>query len=93
MNPARSELLPAVHRQRPQPKKILFNEYQSIYIGSPFLQPVATRCVRSVAEAVHHSIVEARELEHGFRRNNARILYTLPQGHEDSDVPTFWILL
>ena len=37
--------------------------------------------------------VEARNLEHGFRRISARIPYTLPSGHEDNDVPTFWLLL
>ena len=25
--------------------------------------------------------------------NSARIPYTLPSGHEESDVPTFWLLL
>ena len=40
-----------------------------------------------------HPTVEARKLEHGFRRISARIPYTLPQGHEDNDVPTFWLLL
>ena len=34
-----------------------------------------------------------RKLEHGFRRISARIPYTLPEGHEDNDVPTFWLLL
>ena len=34
-----------------------------------------------------------RKLEHGFRRISARIPYTLPQGHEANDVPTFWLLL
>ena len=24
---------------------------------------------------------------------STRIPYTLPQGHEDNDVPTFWLLL
>ena len=38
-------------------------------------------------------IVDPRKLEHGFRRISARIPYTLPQGHEDNDVPTFWLLL
>ena len=37
-------------------------------------------------------IVEARKLEHGFGRIRARIPYTLPEGHEDNDVPTFWLL-
>ena len=37
--------------------------------------------------------VEARKLEHGFRRISARIPYTLPKGHEENDVPTFWLLL
>ena len=39
------------------------------------------------------STVEARKLEHSFRRISARIAYTLPKGHEDNDVPTFWLLL
>ena len=34
-----------------------------------------------------------RKLEHGFRRIVAGIPYTLPAGHEDYDVPTFWLLL
>ena len=38
-------------------------------------------------------IVEARKLEHGFRRIRARIPFHLPSGHEDNDVPTFWLLL
>ena len=33
------------------------------------------------------------KLEHGFRRISARIPNTLPEGHEDNDVPTFWLLL
>ena len=37
--------------------------------------------------------VEARKLEHGFRRISAGIPYTLPDRHEDNDVPTFWLLL
>ena len=37
--------------------------------------------------------VNPRKLEHGFRRIGARIPYTLPSGHEDIDVPTFWLLL
>ena len=39
------------------------------------------------------STVNPRKLEHGFRRILARIPYTLPEGHEDIDVPTFWHLL
>ena len=39
------------------------------------------------------STVEARKLEHGFRRISARIPYILPLRHEDNDVPTFWLLL
>ena len=38
-------------------------------------------------------MVEARKLEHDFRSISARIPYTLPRGHEDNDVPTFWLLL
>ena len=40
-------------------------------------------------------IVEARKLERGFRRISARIASTLLylQGHEDNDVPTFWLLI
>ena len=34
-----------------------------------------------------------RKLEHGFRMISARIPYTLPQGHEDNNVPTFFLLL
>ena len=30
-----------------------------------------------------HCTLEARKLEHGFRRISARIPYTLPLGHED----------
>ena len=33
------------------------------------------------------------KLEDGFWRINAGIPYTLPYGHEDIDVPTFWLLL
>ena len=35
-------------------------------------------------------IVEASKWKHGF---TARISYTLPERHEDTDVPTFWLLL
>ena len=34
-----------------------------------------------------------RKLEHGFRMINVGIRYTLPSGHDDNDVPTFWLLL
>ena len=34
-----------------------------------------------------------RKLEHGFRRFGAGIPYSLPEGNEDIDVPTFWLLL
>ena len=34
-----------------------------------------------------------RKLEHGFRMTSAGIPYTSPSGHEDIDVPTFWLLL
>ena len=37
--------------------------------------------------------VNPRKLEHGFRRIGASIPYTLPSGHEDIDVPTFWHVL
>ena len=37
--------------------------------------------------------MKPRKLEHGFRRFGARIPYSLPEGHEDIDVPTFWLLL
>ena len=30
-----------------------------------------------------------RKLEHGFRMIRAGIPYTLPEGHEENDVPTF----
>ena len=36
-------------------------------------------------------VVNTRKLERGFRRISARIPYTLPYGHEDKDVPTFWL--
>ena len=42
---------------------------------------------------IRQFVVEARKLEHGFRRISARIPYSLPSGHEDNDVPTFWLLL
>ena len=32
-------------------------------------------------------------MEHGFRRISARIPFILPEGHEDTHVPTFCILL
>ena len=38
-------------------------------------------------------IVEARKLEHGFRRISARTPYILPLRHGDNDVPTLWLLL
>ena len=34
-----------------------------------------------------------RKLECGFRVMSAGIPYTLPEGHEDNDVETFWLLL
>ena len=34
-----------------------------------------------------------RKFEHGLRMIHAGIPYTLPLGHEDNDVPTFWLLL
>ena len=34
-----------------------------------------------------------RKLEHGFRTISAGISYTLPEGHEDSDIQSFWLLL
>ena len=37
--------------------------------------------------------VKFRKLEHGFRRFGAGIPYSLPEGNEDIDVPTFWLLL
>ena len=37
--------------------------------------------------------MKARNLEHGFRMISAGILYVFPQEREDSDVPTFWLLL
>ena len=49
--------------------------------------------VAHVGRGLIHLIVEARKLEHCFRRISARIPYTLPYGHEDNDVPTFWLLL
>ena len=39
------------------------------------------------------AIVNPRKLEHGFRMISAGIPYTLPQGQEENDVPTFWLLL
>ena len=38
-------------------------------------------------------MVNPRKLEHRFRRISARIPYTLHEGHEANDVPTFWLLL
>ena len=35
----------------------------------------------------------SRKLEHGFRMISARFPYTLLEGHEDQNVPTFWLLL
>ena len=37
--------------------------------------------------------MEARKLEHDCTRISARIPYSLLSGHEDNDVPTFWLLL
>ena len=37
--------------------------------------------------------VNPRKLEHGFKMICAGIPYTLPSGHEENDVPTFWPLL
>ena len=36
---------------------------------------------------------DPRMLEHGFTRIRARVLHTVPAGHEDNNVPTFWLLL
>ena len=47
---------------------------------------------RHLAESLDHT-VNPRKLEHGFRMIRARIPYTLPLGHQDSDVPTFGLLL
>ena len=38
-------------------------------------------------------VANPRKLEHGFRRISARIPFILPEGHEDTHVPTFWLLL
>ena len=37
--------------------------------------------------------VNPRKLEHGFKMICAGIPYTLPSGHKENDVPTFWLLL
>ena len=34
-----------------------------------------------------------RKLEHGFRMISAGAPSALPSGHEDNDVPTFWLVL
>ena len=39
------------------------------------------------------NIVNPKNLEPGFRMIRAGIAYTLLYGHEDNDVPTFWLLL
>ena len=38
-------------------------------------------------------IANPRKLEHECRMIRAGIPYTLPEGREDNDVPTFWLLL
>ena len=38
-------------------------------------------------------MVHPKKLEHGFGMIRAGIPYTSPSGYEDSDVPTFWLLL
>ena len=37
------------------------------------------------------STANPRKFEHEFRRINARIPYTLPEGHEENTVPTVWL--
>ena len=39
------------------------------------------------------STEDTRKLEQGLRRIDARSPETLPKGHEDIHVPTFWLLL
>ena len=34
-----------------------------------------------------------RKLEHGYRMTSAGAPYTVSEGHEEIDVPTFWLLL
>ena len=64
------------------------------YVGAMSL-PTQSVVNRHETRILQYStyIVDPRKLEHGFRRISARIPYTLPQGHEDNDVPTFWLLL
>ena len=38
-------------------------------------------------------VVKPRKLQHGFRMVLAGIPYTLPDGREENDVPTFWLVL
>ena len=58
--------------------------------------PVASKtCVAGdpkIPQIKEHT-VEARKLEHGFRRISARIPYTLPSGDENNDVPILGVLL
>ena len=61
----------------------------------PFKEPLT--CIPKPYRIVGYDpliIVEARKLEHGFRRIRAGIpLYFTLRGIRENDVPTFWLLL
>ena len=58
-------------------------------------QEEACRIVRATLSLARRagSTVNPRKLEHRLRMILAGIPYTLLEGHEDNDVPTFWLLL
>ena len=49
--------------------------------------------VKPLVDLPQSSTVNPRKLEHGFRMISSGIPSKSPEGHEDNDVPTFWLLL